>query len=98
MPNVHRKKNCPACNVEFRGRGKCCSRACANSIRPISDKIRENMSRVATEYNLTPEGLASKKLNAEGIFSEDFAIQIPTIPDLSDYSDYLDGYDRGENW
>jgi hypothetical protein len=58
------------------------------------------MKKVAKDYNLTPEAIASQKMFAAGTMtaSEDFAIQIPNVDTLDDYGDFLEGYDKGENW
>tara|TARA_R110001632_G_scaffold225077_1_gene357863 strand:+ start:116 stop:517 length:402 start_codon:yes stop_codon:yes gene_type:complete len=33
MPSVYRKKICPVCGIEYRGRGKRCSQKCVNDER-----------------------------------------------------------------
>lgn len=90
MPNVWREKTCPQCQKKHRRRGPFCCQGCHNRFRPPSDVQRENMRKVATEYNKTPEAIAHHKLF--GIDSEDFAIGIPTIYDMPD------GYEKSEDW
>jgi len=92
MPGVYKKKECPQCGVEHRKRGNFCSTACANSHRPVSDNIRENMRKVAQEYNKTPEGIAQTRLF--GVDSDDYYIEIPDIPE----ADIPDGFDKAERW
>lgn len=95
MPGVYREKICPHCAVKHRKRGPFCSKECSNSNREPTENIRNNMRKVATEYNRTPEGIAQQKLLSTGLLADDFAIEIPEFgPDLSDYGDY----ERGEDW
>jgi hypothetical protein len=92
----YRLKNCKFCKKEHRKRGPYCSQSCANRDRPeYSQTVSENMRKVATEYNKTPEAIAHQKLFHTGIMPDEFAVDIPTLsPDLSDYGDY----ERGEDW
>lgn len=94
MPGVYREKECPSCGVKHRKKGPYCSQSCANMNREVSDKVRENMRKVAIEYSKTPEAIARNKMINSGISVEDFAVDIPDFPDL----DTFDGYDRGEKW
>lgn len=95
MPGVYREKSCRYCAKLYRKRGPYCSQSCASSDREATDVQRDNMRRVATEYNRTPEAIAHQKLLHTGQVAEDFAIDIPTFdPDISDYNDF----ERGENW
>jgi hypothetical protein len=50
MPGVYRKKNCPQCGIEHRGRGQFCSIACSNSYREVKPETREKISTVQQEY------------------------------------------------
>ena len=97
----YKEKNCKFCNKTHKKRGLYCCQSCANRDREVSDKVRDNMRSVATEYNLTPEAAVKRnQLNTPlaAMTVEDFAIDIPDIKDLSDYSEFLDGFDRGEKW
>jgi hypothetical protein len=96
MPNVYREKVCPTCQVKHRKRGPYCTQGCANRGRPeYSQKVADNMRKVAQEYNKTPEAIANQKLFHTGIIPDEFAVPIPTLdPDLSDYSDY----NKAEDW
>ena len=92
----YKEKNCKHCTKLHRKRGPYCSQSCANYDRPeYSQKVADNMRKVAIEYNKTPEAIAQQKLFHTGISIEDFAVDIPTLnPDLSDYSDY----NKAEDW
>jgi hypothetical protein len=90
MPGVYRLKQCPQCNKDHRKKGPYCSQACHNSHREVSDKVRENMRKVAIEHNATPEGIATSKLASHGLTAEDYSIEIPTIYDIPE------GYDTNE--
>ena len=97
----YKEKNCKFCNKTHKKRGLYCCQSCANRDREVSDKVRDNMRQVATEYNLTPEAAVKRnQLNTPlaAMTVEDFAIDIPEIKDLSDYTEFLDGFDRGEKW
>ena len=61
MAGVYKQKECPQCHVIHRKRGKFCSQACSNSHRDVSVITREKLSKVATEYKQTPEGIADTK-------------------------------------
>ena len=50
MPGVYRKKNCPNCGVEHRGRGQFCSVGCSNSHREVKPETREKLSEIQKEY------------------------------------------------
>lgn len=92
MPNVYREKTCDHCGITHRKRGKYCSQACANKDRDVSDKVRENMRKVAIEYHKTPEAIAASKLVNSPLSMEDYAIDIP------DFRDLPDGYDIADDW
>lgn len=95
MPGVYKEKNCKYCNKLYRKKGVYCSQSCASSDREGTDAQRENMRKVAIEYNRTPEAIAQQKLLHTGITIEDFAVSVPSLdPDLSDYTDY----NRAEDW
>lgn len=82
------------CGKTHKKRGPYCSQACANSARPVSDNVREAMRKVAIEYNQTPEAMAALRTSSQGIKSEDFQIDIPSLDDF----DLPPGYDRAEDW
>ena len=92
----YKEKSCKHCQKLHRKRGPYCSQSCANYDRPeYSQKVSDNMRKVATEYNRTPEAIAQQKLLHTGITIEDFAVDIPDLdPDLSDYNDY----NKAERW
>ena len=95
MPNVYREKTCPTCKKTHRKRGPYCTLSCSSTGREGSEKQRENMRKVATEYNKSPEAIAHQKLFHTGIMPDEFAVSIPELsPDISDYNDY----ERGEDW
>ena len=100
MSGQYKKKNCKYCNKEHRKRGPYCSQSCASTDREPTERMREAMREVATEYNRTPEALAKQShigTPLAALTAEDFAVDIPDIMDLRDY-DSLDGYDRAEDW
>lgn len=82
MPNVYKLKQCPQCQKDHRKQGRFCSQACSNSHRVVSDKVRENMRKVAEEYHRTPEAIGARKLINSPLSSEDYAVDIPYIPDI----------------
>jgi hypothetical protein len=92
MPGVYRLKKCPECQKEHRKKGQYCSQACSNSHREVSDKVRENMRKVATEYQKTPEAIAKNKMINSPLSTEDYSIEIPTFHDLPE------GYDIADKW
>jgi len=61
LPGVYREKSCLECGKVHRKRGPFCSQACSNSHRDVSVITREKLSKVATEYKQTPEGIADTK-------------------------------------
>jgi hypothetical protein len=92
MPGVYRLKKCPECQKEHRKKGQYCSQACSNSHREVSDKVRENMRKVATEYQKTPEAIAKNKMINSPLSIEDYSIEIPNFPELPE------GYDIADKW
>jgi hypothetical protein len=91
----YKEKNCKFCNKLHKKRGPYCSQSCANKDRTeYSQKVADNMRKVAVEYNKTPEAIAQQKLLHTGISIEDFCVDVPDIREVPD----LDGYDRAENW
>lgn len=101
MPGIYREKNCKYCNKLFRKKGVYCCQSCASYDREATDAQRENMRKVAIDYNRTPEAIAKQKQLNTSLASmtvEDFAVDIPEVRDLSDYDDYLQGFDRADKW
>ena len=91
----YKEKSCKFCEKLHRKRGPYCSQSCANYDRPeYSQKVADNMRRVAIEHNKTPEAIAQQKLLHTGISIDDFAVGVPDIQDPPD----LDGYDKAERW
>lgn len=86
MPGIYKEKTCPTCGTTHRKRGPYCCQACANRDRPeYSPKVSENMRKVATEYNRTPEAIAKQSqinTSLRTLTVDDFAVDIPTIPEL----------------
>ena len=50
MSGRYKKKNCPNCGVEHRGRGFFCSVACSNSHREVKPETRAKISEIQQEY------------------------------------------------
>lgn len=98
MPGVYKEKSCGYCGKKHRKRGQYCCQACANSDREPTDKMRNNMRKVAVEYNQTPEAIAQQKMINSGISIEDFAVDIPRIETIDDYDQYIEGFNRAEDW
>ena len=97
----YREKECKFCSVKHRKKGPYCSQSCASYDREPTDAQRDNMRKVAEEYNKTPEAIAKQKqINTPlaSLTADDFAIDIPEIKTLDDYIDYTDGFDRAEKW
>ena len=79
-PNYYKRYKlhpCPNCNKLHRGLGVCCSQACANANREITDQMRLNQSASIKKYLRSPEGIATKKRSFSGIKKEDHYITIP---------------------
>ena len=101
MPGVYKEKNCKFSNKLYRKRGLYCSQSCASFDREPTDAQRENMRKVAEEYNRTPEAIAKQKqINTPlaSLTADDFAIDIPEIKTLDDFTDYIEGYNKAEDW
>ena len=101
MPGVYKEKNCKFCNKLYRKRGLYCSQSCASYDREPTDAQRDNMRKVAVEYNKTPEAIAKQKqINTPlaSLIADDYAIEIPDIKTLDDFTDYIDGYNKAEDW
>lgn len=100
MPGVYRKKNCPHCGIEHRGRGLFCSKACSNSNREVKPETKEKVSEKMKEFKLTPEGIAGtkkflrdvethkknieKRANGEYVLQEDDWYVLPPSDDIDD--------------
>jgi hypothetical protein len=50
LPGVYRKKNCPHCGIEHRGRGQFCSVACSNSHREVKPETRAKISEIQQDH------------------------------------------------
>jgi hypothetical protein len=50
MSKRYKKKNCPHCGIEHRGRGQFCSVACSNSHREVKPETRAKISEIQQEY------------------------------------------------
>lgn len=101
MPGVYKEKNCKFCNKLFRKKGLYCSQSCASFDREPTDAQRENMRKVATEYNRTPEALARQSYIGTSLASlpaDDFAVGIPDTTTLDDFYEHTEGFDRAEDW
>ena len=87
MSGQYRLKKCPACNKEHRKRGNYCGQSCANSAREPTERMREAMREVATEYNLTPEAIARQATVHTSLISlkaDDYWVDIPNLDDDDD--------------
>jgi hypothetical protein len=110
MPGIYKLKRCPTCDKEHRKKGLFCSQSCSNTNRPVSDETKSKLKKATREYQNTPEGLATARMNSErraamnrgleyeGVTVDDFAVDIPTIRSLDDYDGLLDGYDKASDW
>lgn len=92
MPGVYKEKTCLRCGVKHRKRGAYCCQSCASKSKIGTEKMRENMRRVALEYNRTPEAIAQQRMINSTVTSEDFAVDIPDMIELPD------GYDIADDW
>ncbi len=101
MPGVYKEKNCKYCNKLYRKKGVYCSQSCASYDREPTNAQRENMRKVATEYNQTPEAIAKQKqigTSLAALTADDYAIAIPTVRTIDDFTDYTEGFDKAEDW
>ena len=83
----YREKNCKYCEKPFRKQGVFCSKACSNSHRPVTDRVRENMKEVAEDYNKTPAALAKQATlgtSLNSLTADEYAVDIPTIYEVPD--------------
>lgn len=94
----YKKKNCKFCGTEHNKRGPYCSQRCSAFDREPTDRMREKMRQVATEYNKTPEAIAQQKMLTSGITPDEFAVTIPDTTTLDDFYDFTEGFDRAEKW
>lgn len=51
MPGVYKKKNCPNCGKEHRGRGQFCSIACSNSFREVKPETKAKLSEIQLDHS-----------------------------------------------
>lgn len=91
MPGVYKKKNCPNCGVEHRGRGKFCSVACSNSYREVKPETRAKLSEIQKEYGPMTAARQrkigqdnEKRANGEYVLQEDDWYVIPPGGDEDD--------------
>jgi len=81
----YREKNCKYCEKPFRKQGVFCSKACSNSHRPVTDRVRENMKEVAEDYNKTPAALAKQAMlgtSLNSLTADEYAVGIPEFYEL----------------
>ena len=101
------QKTCPRCGVTHTKRGPYCSRSCGN-VREHTEEDKAIRSVKLTEYNLTPEGAATREKSSrmmsakrsgedwEEVGVEEFAVN---IPDVTDYvAEYDETWNRAERW
>lgn len=103
------EKKCPRCGVAHRKRGPYCSRSCGN-VREHTEEDKEIRRKKLKDYQLTPEGVATRYKSAEIMAArnrgeeiivtsmDDYAVNIPNIPDPSILDDMFEGFEKGENW
>lgn len=60
MPNVYRKKICPACDVEHRRRGPYCGRSCATKGRVLTDEHKEKLRQTTKRFMNSGSDAAEK--------------------------------------
>lgn len=60
MPNVYRKKICPACDVEHRRRGPYCGRSCATKGRVLTDEHKEKLRQTTKRFMNSGSDVAEK--------------------------------------
>jgi len=87
MPGIYKEKNCKFCNKKYRKRGPYCSQSCASTDREPTERMREAMREVATDYNLTPEAIARQATVHTSLISlkaDDYWVDIPNLDDDDD--------------
>ena len=87
MPGIYKEKNCKFCDKKYRKRGPYCSQSCASTDREPTERMREAMREVATEYNLTPEAIANQKKFStplRDLTADDYWVDIPNLDDDDD--------------
>jgi len=87
MPGIYKEKQCKFCEKKHRRRGPYCSQSCASTDREPTERMREAMREVATEYNLTPEAIARQSTVHTSLISlkaEDYWVDIPKFDDDDD--------------
>jgi hypothetical protein len=91
MPGVYRKKNCPHCGVEHRGRGLFCSIACSNSHREVKQETREKIKAIALDHgaitaarNVKRGEDNEKRARGEYVLQEDDWYVLPPVDDEDD--------------
>jgi len=91
LPGVYKKKNCPNCGVEHRGRGQFCSVACSNSFREVKPETKEKLSEIAKEYGPMTAARQvklgqdnEKRRNGEYVLQEDDWYVLPPVDNEDD--------------
>lgn len=109
MPNVYKEKECPTCGTKHRKQGPYCSRSCGN-IRTFTPEEKQHRSNKLHEYYDTPEGIATKHLNArrltnlrkeqsgEYVLTEDDYMLGINLPEGYEPQDDDDGWEVVTNW
>lgn len=103
----YRQKTCPKCGTIHNKRGPFCSRSCGNG-REYTEEDKKIRSKKLKEYQLTPEGVASKEIKRKAFIAmnkgeeyeilgiDEFAVD---IPDVTDYNlEYDSTWQRAEKW
>lgn len=91
MPGVYRKKNCPHCGKEHRGRGLFCSVACSNSSREVKPETKAKLSEIQKEYGPMTAARQrkigqdnEKRAKGEYVLQEDDWYVLPPVDDEDD--------------
>lgn len=87
MPGKYREKHCKFCQKLHRKRGPYCSQSCASTDREPTERMREAMREVATEYNQTPEAIARQatiNTSLRTLTADDYWVDIPKFDEDDD--------------
>jgi hypothetical protein len=91
MPGVYKKKNCPHCNREHRGRGLFCSIPCSNAHREVKPETRAKISDIQKEYSAMTSARVKreaeedrKRRRGEYVLQEDDWYIIPKLYENED--------------
>lgn len=95
MPNVYRKKSCPACGVEHRRRGPYCSRSCATKGRVLTDEHKEKLRQTTKRFMNGNSDNAEKvrwiiaqQAGNKGITVDEIDDAFPVPPEDPGFGDY----------